>query len=209
MADHTITTRDQLRTLYREPSARAANKVFTSIDDKAAEFIDACPLAMLATTNGESIDVSPRGGPPGFILRISPTRIAIPDLNGNNRLDSFENILTVGQAGLLMLIPGKDETLRLNGPCHLSTDPEILARFIDELARPTLAVVIDIDELFGHCAKAFRRSAAWDPRSWAANADAPDLADLYAKQFGATDAATLRSDLETIYSEDLERDRPQ
>lgn len=112
---------------YRSPSERAAGKVVTSIDAGSARFIDLCPMLILSTSDGDnSVDSSPRGGPPGFLQRLDDTHLAIPDLSGNNRLDSFRNILANPWAGLLLIMPGKDETLRINGSAGLTADPGIL-----------------------------------------------------------------------------------
>ena len=161
---------------------------------------------MLATTDGDgNIDASPRGGPPGFVRRLDDRHVAIPDLNGNNRLDSLRNVVAHPRVGLLMMVPGKDETLRINGPAALTTDPEMLAGFTRELRTPKLALVIEVAEIFGHCAKAFRRANAWQPAEWDATADAPDLAAMYACLWNVDEAA-IRTDLEASYEGDLALD---
>ncbi len=202
-----IETVEQLRQLYRPASGRAANKTTHRIDTETARFISLCPFAVLSTADGTGgVDASPRGGPPGFIRVVDETTVAIPDLGGNNRLDSFENVISNGQAGLLLMIPGKEETVRINGSAHLSVDPELLGSFTKELRPPKMALVISTDEVFGHCAKAFRRSGLWDPSSWTALAEAPDLADIYACQFKDTDASEFRADLARAYDEGLAQD---
>ncbi len=195
-----------LRELYREPSKVAANKVFDSIDDSSAAFIDRCPFIVISTTDGaESIDASPRGGPPGFVQRLDDRHIAIPDLNGNNRLDSLENIVVHPYVGLLLVMPGKDETLRINGPATLTTDGSVLDGFTAELRRPKLAIVVEVAELYGHCAKAFRRAEVWNPKSWVGYATTPDLADIVSTQFGL-EGDGLRTGLEKTYEHDLALD---
>ncbi len=201
-----IDTLDQLTALYREPSERALGKQLDRIDEGMAAFVDRCPFVVLATTDGAgSVDASPRGGPPGFVRRLDDRHLAIPDLNGNNRLDSYRNIVAHGRAGLLMVVPGKDETLRINGPAAITTDPELLAGFTEELRPPKAAIVIETAEIYGHCAKAFRRAKLWDPPSWQALADAPDLAEMYTCIWDI-DAALMRSTLEQVYDEDLAAD---
>jgi PPOX class probable FMN-dependent enzyme len=171
-----------------------------------AAFIDRCPFVVLATTDGSgSIDASPRGGPPGFIRRLDERHVAIPDLNGNNRLDSYRNVVTFPWAGLLMMVPGHDETLRINGPAVLSNDPDLLAGFTSELRTPKLALVVETAEIYGHCAKAFRRGRVWQPESWAELAEAPDLAAMYACRWNY-DEAELRVDVEQSYLDDLTHD---
>lgn len=201
-----IDTLDQLTALYREPSERALGKQLDRIDEGMAAFIDLCPFVVLATTDGAgSVDASPRGGPPGFVRRLDDRHLAIPDLNGNNRLDSYRNIVAHGRAGLLMVVPGKDETLRINGPAAITTDPELLAGFTEELRPPKAAIVIETAEIYGHCAKAFRRAKIWDPPSWLALAAAPDLAAMYTCIWDI-DAGVMRSTLEQVYDQDLAAD---
>jgi len=201
-----VETVRQLEGLYQSPSDRAANKSFTEIDDATARFIEHCPFVVLATADGNgSVDASPRGGPPGFVRCLDDRHVAVPDLNGNNRLDSYRNIVEHGWAGLLMMVPGKDETIRINGPAVLTTDAELLAGFTKELRPPKLAVIIETAEIFGHCAKAFRRAKMWDPSSWEALAGAPDLAELYACAWGI-DEKRMRAELAGVYHDDLSRD---
>ena len=94
--------------------------------------------------------------------------MAVPDLNGNNLIDSLRNVLVNGHAGLLVVVPGQHETLRIDGPAHLTDDDDVLDRFVDELRRPTLAVVVETESVFTHCAKSFRRGRVWEPDSWPA-----------------------------------------
>ena len=111
-----VETHEQLGELFREPSAGARGKERSALDEPMADFVDRSPFCLLATSNGAgSVDVSPRGGPPGFVRRLDDRHVAIPDLNGNNRLDSYRNLVEHPYAGLLLLVPGVDETL-------LSTD---------------------------------------------------------------------------------------
>jgi uncharacterized protein len=201
-----IETLDQLSAMYRAPGAAALGKVLDHINEGMATFIDRCSLVVLATTDGAgNIDASPRGGPPGFVRRLDDRHVALADLNGNNRLDSFRNVIAHPFAGLLMMVPGRDETLRINGAAELTDDADVLAGFTTELRPPKLAMVVETTEIFGHCAKAFRRSGAWQPDSWAATADAPDLATMYACQWNLDDSK-LRTDLEHSYTADLAAD---
>lgn len=203
-----ITDVDQLRTLYREPNPRAARKVTSRVDAASARFLAHCPLVLLATADADGrCDVSPRGGPPGFLSVLDDRHVALPDLGGNNRLDSALNILATGQAGLLCCVPGRAETVRINGPAWLTSADDVLDRAHPQLRRPKMAVVVETAELFAHCAKSFRRSGAWDPSTWDALADAPDLAEIYACQFGG-DAGGLRDELADAYDAALAADHP-
>lgn len=201
-----VETLDQLTSLFRDPGGRAVDKQLDHITDGMAAFIDLAPFLVLATADGRgSVDASPRGGPPGFVRRLDARHIAIPDLNGNNRLDSYRNLIAHPYAGVLMMVPGQDETLRINGPATITTDPELLAGFTQELRTPKLAVVVETQEIFGHCAKAFRRGGVWQPDRWADLAGAPDLAAIYACQWDA-EPDTIRTALAGAYADDLAND---
>jgi PPOX class probable FMN-dependent enzyme len=205
-----LSTADQLREIYRTPGAAAAGKSRTSIDEASARFIARAPLVMLATSSAAGLcDVSPRGGPPGFVTVLDDTHVAIPDLNGNNRLDSLQNVVENPQAGLLFLIPGLDDTLRINGPATITMADDVLDRHHPELRRPKSALVVETRELFVHCAKAFRRSRTWQPETWAVLADAPDLIEIVACQFAIDDREALRDDLEQGYVVELAADRAE
>lgn len=199
---------DELTALFRDPSERAVGKQLDTITPGTAAFIDRAPFLVLATSDGHgAVDASPRGGPPGFVRRLDDRHVAIPDLNGNNRLDSYRNLIAHPYAGLLLVVPGKDETLRINGPAAITTDPELLTGFTRELRPPKLAIVVETAEIFGHCAKAFRRGRVWQPEAWDELADAPDLAEMYACIWDL-DAAGMRTTLERTYAADVADDRP-
>lgn len=208
MQTSSISALSGLRGLYRPPGARAASKVISHIDAASARFIARCPLVLLATADQDgNCDVSPRGGPPGFVQVLDDRHVALPDLNGNNRLDSSINLIANGNAGLLFVVPGKEETLRINGPAWLTTTADVLDRTHPDLRRPKMALVVETRELFTHCAKAFRRSRVWEPESWTVLQDAPDLAEMYACQMGG-DAGSYRTVLAESYDASLAADRP-
>jgi PPOX class probable FMN-dependent enzyme len=201
-----IESLDQLVGLYRQPSGLALEKELATIDEAMAAFIDRSPFLVLATGDGRgSLDASPRGGPAGFVRRLDDRHVAIPDLNGNNRLDSYRNIVEHPFAALIMLVPGKDETLRLSGPAYLTTDPDLLAGFTNELRVPKLAIVIEVEQIYGHCAKAFRRAHMWEPATWPGFEGAPDLAAMYADRFGYAEGE-MRDVLAVSYADDLAQD---
>jgi uncharacterized protein len=202
----TLGSVDDLRTLYRPPNPRAASKVHPRIDEASARLIARCPLVLLATADRDGrCDVSPRGGPPGFVTVLDDRHVALPDLGGNNRLDSSSNLVANAHAGLLFVLPGKDETLRINGPAVLTTDDDVLDRTHPALRRPKMALVVEAEEVFAHCAKAFRRGRVWQPDTWAALADAPDLAEIYACQTGC-DATGYREAVARSYEAGLASD---
>ena len=199
--DHSIDDRESLRRLYAEPHAMINAKVIDRIDDAARAFLARAPFVALATTGPKGSDVSPRGGPPGFVAVIDERRLAIGDLAGNRRLDSFENILVHPAVGLLVLIPGMAETLRVNGRATLTTDPEVVAACAFDGARPRVAIGIDVDEVYLHCAKAFRRSGLWDPASWPAEDERPRAAEIWRAHIDLdVPADVLEADLEKGYA---------
>ena len=208
---HMVTTIEQLRTMFRAPSALVANKEQDHIDAATGSFIERCPFVLVGTVGGDgTADVSPRGGPSGFIRVIDDTHIAIADLPGNNRLDTLENIVTNGQVGLLFVMPGQGETVRLNGTAHVSTDPAIIAGFTAELKSPKVAIVVTVAGTYVHCAKAMQRSHIWDPTAWEAFADAPDGAEILVCQNllpHDVTADTVRGDLQAGYVRALAEER--
>lgn len=165
--DATITSPEQLRAHYREPGQGALRKQLDQLDAHCRDFIAHSPLLMLATADASGrCDVSPKGGPAGFVAVLDDRRLAIPDLSGNNRLDSMSNLVTSPGIGLLFLIPGVDETLRVNGHGQVTTAEDIRQVCALDGTVPNVAVVVTVEEVYIHCAKAFRRSGAWQPQQW-------------------------------------------
>ena len=208
---YTLSTLDELRGLYREPSTLVRNKVKSVLDPMSVGFVGRCTFLVISTSHRSGrLDVSPRGGPPGFVRVLASGAIAIPDLNGNNLIDTLGNIVDTGQAGCLLVVPGRDETLRVNGPAHVSVDPALLRSFDDQLRTPKTVIVIEPVEVFVHCAKAFRRGGVWDPSTWPAEADGtPDGVDILACQFELADGgAELRSGMGAGYTAELAADAP-
>ena len=173
-----ITSEAQLRELIGEPIPRVADKARPGLHDYDKQWLASSPLCLVATSHADgSCDVSPKGDPPGFTRVLDDTTIAIPERPGNRRLDGFRNILTNPHVGLIYLIPGRPDTLRINGRARLVRD----APFFDQMRvkghRPLLALVVAIDQVFYHCAKAFLRSNLWQPASWDPQA-APSRAQI-------------------------------
>ncbi len=205
-----VTSGDQLDALYRSPSRLVQHKKRTGLDSGSLALIEQSPFVLIGTTGADGgVDVSPRGGPRGFVRPIDDAHLAIPDLNGNNLIDSLRAVVATGAAGLLFVVPGKDETLRVNGAAWVTTDPGVLDRWDDELRRPTTAIVVRADEVFVHCAKAFRRSSLWSPETWADGAAAPDALDVLVAQ-GVIPPVDHegRAAMEAGYADDLAADRP-
>lgn len=168
-----VSSVDELRTIYREPSAGALRKQIDRLEQHCRTFIAHAPFMVLATADADGrCDVSPKGGPAGFVRVIDDNRLAFGDLAGNNRLDSFQNIVANCGVALLFMIPGLDETLRVNGRAHITTDPAVLDSCALDDLRPRVAVVVEVEEAYIHCAKAFRRGDVWRPDRW------PDRSDM-------------------------------
>jgi uncharacterized protein len=161
-----IEDHDGLRTVYRQPSGGALDKEIDHLDEGARSFIARSPFLVLATSSPAGTDASPRGGPPGFVAVLDDHRLALGDLSGNNRLDSYSNVVENPEVGLLFLVPGVDETLRVNGRAALTTDPAVLDATTIDGRRPKVALGVEVDACYIHCAKAFRRARLWDAGSW-------------------------------------------
>jgi uncharacterized protein len=207
---HVLTSEEELRALYRQPSRLVQAKKVSRLDEVTRSFVAASPFCLLATASAEGrCDVSPKGGPPGFVKVLGEDRVVLPDLNGNNLIDSLCNIVTNGNAGLLMLVPGHDETLRIDGAASVTTDPEVLGLWDDELRRPKVAIGIEVHAAFIHCAKAFRRGHVWEPSSWPAEGGAPDGCDLIVSHLQLSKTpAELREGFEEGYRQGLAEDLP-
>ncbi len=172
-----------LRALYPATHTLAALKSLGILDPHAREFIRRSPFLTIGTQNSDGrADVSPRGDPAGFVQVLDDRTLAIPDRPGNNRLDTLSNILANPNVGLLFLVPGFDDTLRINGTAALSTDPQLLQGMAINDRVPTLAIVVTVSEVFLHCAKAFRRSRLWDPEARQDRKEMPTLLKMILDQ---------------------------
>jgi uncharacterized protein len=162
-----IASAEELRALVGTPSARVAEKVRTSLHEHDRAWLAASPFCLVATAGDDgSCDVSPKGDPPGFTLVLDDTTIAIPERPGNRRVDGFHNIVANPHVGLIYLVPGRGDTLRINGRARLVTDAPFFDDLIVQGHRPVLALVVEIEQVFYHCSKAFLRSKLWFPPSW-------------------------------------------
>lgn len=204
-----LATLDEVLALYPEPSERVRTKKRHQLDDGLRRVLELSPFVLLSTAGADgTCDVSPRGGPPGFVKALDDHHVALPDLNGNHLLDSLRNIVANGHAGLLVVVPGQHETMRIDGPAWLTTDDDVLDRFTDELRRPTLAVVIEVANVFTHCAKAFRRSRLWEPEAWPTLDRSPALDARY-RQLGLDSGYDqYAADNDRKIGDDLACDRP-
>ncbi|MGH2459596.1 MAG: MSMEG_1061 family FMN-dependent PPOX-type flavoprotein, partial [Chloroflexota bacterium] len=169
-------------------------------------FIARSPFALLGSYNAAGgCDVAPRGDAPGFALVLDPRTLVIPERPGNRRLDTLRNIVETGQVGLLFLVPGFGETLRINGRAVLTRDPAILERTAVQGKPPLVAIGVEVDECFLHCAKALKRSKLWEPAAWPPRDALPTFAQMLHDQLalGDTSVAELDAQIQDSYAKRL------
>lgn len=160
-------TRDALRDRLGEPGDSARHKSVAALDEHCERILALSPFAVVATAGADgSCDASPRGGPPGFIRVLSPTRLAVGELPGNRLFDGAQNLAENPHAALLVMVPGMVETLRIEGRAQLSTDPAVLEATAIDGRVPWGALVVEVERAFVHCGKAFKRSGLWEPDTW-------------------------------------------
>jgi PPOX class probable FMN-dependent enzyme len=199
-----IESTDQLRALYDAPRERAVRKQLARLDRHCRAYIALSPFVVVATSDGAGRhDASPRGGAPGFVKVTEAGDLLLPDAPGNNRLDTFQNILASGRVGLLFLVPGGDETLRVNGRAWLSTAPAELEACRDEKRTPKSVVHVEVKEAYLHCAKALMRSRLWDPGAQVERSVLPTIGQMIHEQMGATGPAESQEEMLKRYERDL------
>ena len=188
-----VTTVDELRAIVGHPIEAVAKKVSDRLSGAHRLWLAHSPLGFVATTDAQGrVDVSPKGDPPGFVHVLDDLTIAIPERPGNKRVDGYLNVLQRPQVGTLFVIPGRGETLRINGRARILSDADYFDAMAMQGKRPILALEIAVEEVFFHCAKAFLRSDAWDPQRWDPEA-VPSVAQM---------AKAMRTDMSL---EELER----
>jgi len=177
---------EQLRSRYGQPKVRAVKKQLSSLDLHCRRFIAFSPFLVVSTCDETGrLDASPRGGEPGFVQVTEAGELLIPDASGNNRLDSLQNIVKTGRIGLLFMIPGVDETLRVNGKAVVSIDADDIQACLDHQNRLPLAVVrVDVDEAYLHCAKAYMRSRLWSQDARLPRSQLPSMNQMLHDQIG-------------------------
>ena len=193
-----VNTVDELRAIVGHPSEYVANKVGAKLAPIHQDWLAHSPLGFVATTDaGGNVDVSPKGDPPGFVHVIDDTTIAIPERPGNKRVDGYLNVLERPHVGTLFLIPGRGDTLRINGRATVLSDADYFDAMSVQGKRPILALEIAVREVFFHCAKAFLRSDAWKPETWT-----PEALPSVAQMAQALRTNMSLAELERYYSED-------
>ncbi|MCY3961323.1 MAG: pyridoxamine 5'-phosphate oxidase family protein [bacterium] len=190
-----MTTHSELRTVYREPLPRASQKVLGHLDVHCRRFIEMSPFCVLSSTgvNGRA-DASPRGDPPGFVKVLDEHTLLIPDRPGNNQVDTMQNILNHPVVGLLFLVPGMNETLRVCGSAEIVTDEEALKPLTVDGKAPQSGLKITIEDAFLHCGRALLRSRLWDPEVQIDRSLYPTYGQVLADQIAGADAKAIDAD---------------
>ena len=206
MAEHVIETVEELRSSYGEPSERAVKKALDRLDRHCRQFIALSPFVVLASAGADGrVDCSPRGDPAGFVAVLDDRTILLPDRRGNNRADSLTNVLENPYVGMLFMIPGVDETLRLNGRASLTTDPAQLEPLAVKGRVPRSGLVVEVEEVFLQCTKALVRSRLWaDETRVDRKAALPSFGQMLADHIGESDGEKVDREIrarvrETLY----------
>ncbi len=180
-----ITSQEELRTYFGEPSHMAKTKEMTRIDDFCRRFIALSPFLVISSAAADgTADASPKGDAPGFVAVLDDTTLLIPDRPGNNRVDTMQNILANPYVGLLFLVPGMNETLRVNGRANITTEASLLEPLAVRGKTPRSGIRIEVRQVFFHCAKALIRSNLWDPDTRIDRKSFPTMGELMAGKRG-------------------------
>lgn len=183
MSEAEVRTVDDLREVYAEPNRLSLDKQMPSLEKHSRRFIELSPFLVLATDG----DASPKGDPPGFVKVIDDKTILIPDRLGNNRLDSMQNIVRNPAVGVLFFVPGLNETLRVNGRAEITRDACLLEPLAIKGKAPRTGLLIHIEEVYLHCAKALIRSKLWDPERHIERSEYPRIGQVFSDQIGRGD----------------------
>lgn len=178
-----VTDEARLREIIGEVPEFIRDKARDRVDPVTAEFLAAAPFFLLATTGPDGVDVSPRGDPAGCLLVLDEHTVAFADRKGNRRLDSMRNILHDPRVGMIVVVPGSNDTVRINGRARIVYRPDFADRLTVKGSTPEVAIVVEIDELFLHCAKAFLRSSLWDTATWPGKGAVPSAGKLVKGQY--------------------------
>jgi hypothetical protein len=194
--DTVVSSEDELRGNYGEPMDIALMKQLGKLDAHCKNFISRSPFLCIGTSAADGkADVSPRGDPPGFVQVLDDNTIFIPDRPGNNRLDTMSNIVANPDVGLLFLIPGFEDALRVNGKATLVKDKKILERCAVNRKVPTMGIMVEINEAYLHCAKAVRRSKLWEAESQQDRKKMPTLAQMILEQVATPEKQPTKEDI--------------
>jgi len=199
-----IDSTETLRQLYPQPNARALRKQLAQLDQHCKRFIELTPFVVISSAGSDGrLDASPRGGEAGFIKVVNDTTLWIPDSPGNNRLDSLSNIIETGRIGLLFLIPGVDETLRINGRARVTADPVKTHAFATEKRVTQVIIDVTVEEAYLHCAKALMRSKLWADENLRERSILPTMGQMINDQTGVSGPAEPQEAMIARYERDL------
>ena len=195
---HLIRSAEELTGLYGPPLERSVRKQLDHLDDYCRAFIAASPMVFVGTQNAGAADTSPRGDVPGFVTVPDDHTLLIPDRRGNNRTDTLKNIVANPAIGLLFLIPGINETFRVNGDAFLSQDPSLTGQFVMQGKTPRTVIIVKVKEAYIHCSRALVRSDLWNPAKHAKPGSVPTMgAMMAAHTCGFVDANTFDEEAKT------------
>jgi PPOX class probable FMN-dependent enzyme len=187
--DHVIANEQDLRAIIGVPGARSVLKERRSLDEHNLRFIAQSPFLLMATSDASGrCDVSPKGDAPGFVQVLDEWRLVIPERPGNKRLDGMLNLLANPHVGLIFMVPGRQETLRVNGKAWVTRDPQLLDRCVVQGKAPLVAIGVEVEQCFLHCPKAFIRSRLWDHAAWPTADTLPSMACVLFDQIRPGDA---------------------
>jgi PPOX class probable FMN-dependent enzyme len=196
-----IAGEESLRTLLGEPSDLVRSKVSDRLNGLTRQFVERSPFLCLATSAADgTCDVSPRGDPAGFVRILDDQTLLLPDRPGNRLADSLRNVLENPNVGLLFIVPGVTDTLRVNGRASIVTDPELLEPCSVEGKVPKLALRVEIDQVFTHCSKAFLRAKLWDPEGYVARDELPSPGELLCSVGADVEAETYDAERAERYA---------
>ena len=201
----------QLRALYAAPGERTVRKQLQRLDVHGQRFVQRSPFCVIASggQGGALLDASPRGGAPGFVKATDDgATLLLPDAGGNNRLDTLENLLADPRVSLIFMIPGMDETLRINGAARLRDEPAFCDAFAHERQRPKVVIEVAVQEAYLHCAKAFMRSQLWHPQTWSPRDAMPSMGQMLRDQVGTLAVAETQEQMLERYRAQLQAEQP-
>jgi PPOX class probable FMN-dependent enzyme len=199
-----IDSQKALRAIYPEPKPRSLAKQLDRLDKHCRHFISLAPFLVIATAGKDGrVDASPRGGAPGFVQVVDDKTLLLPDALGNNRLDSYTNIVQTGKVGLIFFIPGMDETLRVNGSAKIRDDADLLRQFAHERHPPRIVVDVGVEEAYLHCAKALMRSKLWASDYRIERSVFPSMGQMIKEQSGSTEPVESQAEALERYRSEL------
>nr|WP_047168513.1 MSMEG_1061 family FMN-dependent PPOX-type flavoprotein [Sphingomonas sp. Y57] len=199
-----ISTIEELRAHYDAPSPMILRSKLDFLHDHMLRYMRLAPIVCIASETEAGLDASPRGGEPGFVKPLDRKTLAFADWPGNNKMETFSNVIENGRIGMLFMAPRLDVFLRINGPAIVTRDPAILDRLVEQDKTPKAAVKVSVREAYFHCGKAFRRSALWKPEAWPDTSDFPSVGKVLSDMAKITELSVEQ--LDAFYNHALEHE---